>query len=530
MKKKYFLVILFLVLVMFLSGCGGVVTPAVVELVKPLDDYTNNISQGFGDYLGYYGGKYYDGFHSGEDISVVAGTPVYAITSGRVAKISDLGALGHLIVLEHNKGPFKIPGRNEEIDGQSYHYPSEEVDMVYSVYTHVDPGDLLENDWVETGEKIADIADISAAGLGAHLHFGIRHPDQEPSSNWTMVGDLYNWSQFADGTYNGYYKNLQGMVDAGLRHPSDFLGPASPTNTYTITASAGSHGSISPPGDVTVNQGSDKLFTITPDAGYQIADVLVDGSSVGAVSSYTFTNITQDHTIYATLVVLVNAITDANFSVQYPEGYETDASNMLVWANQVVSTLQKSFPDFLDVIDSRILIVIKDTGDPSQTSADVINTSITFIAPSVAVEESDYYDEDYYIGNIAHELGHIYLDRIRNLTGGYLRSDVPAWFDEGFCEYLRLLVLGEQRFDEKYYWYLPEIPNIVAHGIAGISNIYAGGSWILRFIDSEFGIDTIKAIITSKQSTFLAALTEATNLTLAQFEEQLKEWLKERPT
>lgn len=114
--------------------------------------------------------------------------------------------------------------------------------------------------------------------------------------------------------------------------------------------------------------------------------------------------------------------TDANFNVQYPEGYEIDASNMLVWANQVVSTLQKSFPDFLDAIDSRILIVIKDTGDPSLASADIGNTLITFVAPSVAAEESDYYDENYYIGNIAHELGHIYLDRVRNLSGGYLRS------------------------------------------------------------------------------------------------------------
>ena len=73
-------------------------------------------------------------------------------------------------------------------------------------------------------------------------------------------------------------------------------------NTYIITASAGPNGSISPSGNITVNQGSDKLFTITPDTGYQIYDVLVDESSVGAVSSYTFTNVTEDHTIYATFI------------------------------------------------------------------------------------------------------------------------------------------------------------------------------------------------------------------------------------
>jgi len=81
------------------------------------------------------------------------------------------------------------------------------------------------------------------------------------------------------------------------------ISPPITPNTYIITSSAGPHGSISPFGNVTVNQGSDKSFTITPDTGYSIDDVLVDGSSVGAVSSYTFTNVTQDHTISATFSV-----------------------------------------------------------------------------------------------------------------------------------------------------------------------------------------------------------------------------------
>ena len=73
-----------------------------------------------------------------------------------------------------------------------------------------------------------------------------------------------------------------------------------PQTNYTITAFAEPNGSISPSGDVPVNEGSDQTFTITPDTDYKIADVLVDGSSVGAVSSYTFTNVTKDHTISAT--------------------------------------------------------------------------------------------------------------------------------------------------------------------------------------------------------------------------------------
>ena len=68
---------------------------------------------------------------------------------------------------------------------------------------------------------------------------------------------------------------------------------------YTITASAGEGGSISPEGSVRVRRGNDQTFTITPDEGYEIADVLVDGESVGAVRSYTFENVRSRHTIEA---------------------------------------------------------------------------------------------------------------------------------------------------------------------------------------------------------------------------------------
>jgi len=71
-------------------------------------------------------------------------------------------------------------------------------------------------------------------------------------------------------------------------------------NTYTITASAGSNGSINPSGAVSVNYGANQSFSITPSANYQVADVQVDGSSVGAVAGYTFNNVMANHTIGAT--------------------------------------------------------------------------------------------------------------------------------------------------------------------------------------------------------------------------------------
>jgi len=74
--------------------------------------------------------------------------------------------------------------------------------------------------------------------------------------------------------------------------------------TFTITASAGANGTITPSGDVTVNQGTDQAFTITPDSGYKVADVTVDGASIGAVTSYTFSNVATNHTIEATFAAL----------------------------------------------------------------------------------------------------------------------------------------------------------------------------------------------------------------------------------
>jgi hypothetical protein len=95
----------------------------------------------------------------------------------------------------------------------------------------------------------------------------------------------------------------QGYLDAGF---DNFV---IEQDEYTITATAGDGGTISPSGDVTVNNGDSQTFTITADAGYYIDDVLVDGASAGAVDSYTFTSVETNHTIEAAFAIDTYTIT-----------------------------------------------------------------------------------------------------------------------------------------------------------------------------------------------------------------------------
>ena len=79
--------------------------------------------------------------------------------------------------------------------------------------------------------------------------------------------------------------------------------------TYTITASAGPGGSILPSGAVAIKSGGSQTFRITPNAGYSISGVTVDGSTAGAVASYTFRNVTANHTITASFAPVSYTLT-----------------------------------------------------------------------------------------------------------------------------------------------------------------------------------------------------------------------------
>ena len=112
-----------------------------------------------------------------------------------------------------------------------------------------------------------------------------------PDDTTVKANTTYKWRFTPD---DDNYTTLTGEVE--LYHKSS-SGGGWYDSYYTIKATAGAGGSISPTGSVSVREGRDQTFTITPDKGYAVSNVKIDGKSIGAVKSYTFENVSRPHTI-----------------------------------------------------------------------------------------------------------------------------------------------------------------------------------------------------------------------------------------
>ena len=168
--------------------------------------------------------------------------------------------------------------------------------------------------------------------------------------------------------------------------------------THTITATAGDNGSIDPAGEVTVKEGSNQTFTIEANENYAIADVLVDGASVGALSTYTFPNVTGDHTIEATFVYVTGI-------------KEPNTSELIIYPNPTTG--------LLTICDVRYAICDVEIFD--MMGRDVVGTTFT-----VAHVETDNYPslQPTTTINIAHLPTGIYFIRIQTETGTVMRKIV----------------------------------------------------------------------------------------------------------
>lgn len=128
-------------------------------------------------------------------------------------------------------------------------------------------------------------------------------------------------------------------------------------SSYNIDASAGLHGGIFPSGSVSVTHGTDKQFTITPDLGYNVDSVIVDGSKIDSTTSYTFYNVTANHTIRAVFARKVNVTFGVNMKLMMRNGdFIPDSGDVVAvrgnfnnWKNK---NLFATIPDTLWDIDN----------------------------------------------------------------------------------------------------------------------------------------------------------------------------------
>ena len=241
------------------------------------------------------------------------------------------------------------------------------------------------------GKTLAD-AGLTTAGSNLSVPGTVKWVDDTgadlPATTTVEANKLYKWVFTPADSAN--YTTLTGTIE--LYHKSSSSGSGWYYTYYTIKATAGTNGSISPSGWTSVRDGRDQTFTITPDKGYAVAKVLVDGKSVGAVKSYTFKNVTKDHTIEV-VFMKANGNPQTGVFVDVPEGsYYEEAVDWAVEKGITTGTGNNYFtPDGICTRAQAVTFLWRVAGSPTpKTEAmvfeDVLDGSYYYEAVLWAVE------------------------------------------------------------------------------------------------------------------------------------------------
>ena len=290
MKKYYFLIVVTLILGLVLTGClpsknqSPIITstPSTLAEVGELYTYEVEATDPDGDTLTYSLDVKPSGMTIDSATGLISWTPTAEGDYDVVVKVSD-GALeitqSFTIVVSEEEGPGYTPPVTPAVNLAPTITSSPITTAIVGV-AYIYDVEATDPD----GDTLTYSLTTNPSGMTIDSATGV--------ISWTptsaQIGDNNVTVEVSDGP---------------LSDTQSFTITVNP-KTYTITASAGSGGSISPSGGVTVNEGTDKTFAITPDPFfYGIANVLVDGNSEGKVSSYTFNNVTANHTIEATFVL-----------------------------------------------------------------------------------------------------------------------------------------------------------------------------------------------------------------------------------
>jgi hypothetical protein len=193
---------------------------------------------------------------------------------------------------------------------------------------------------------------------------------------------------------------------------------------YTITASAGAGGSISPSGTVTVNHGGSQTFTITRNSCYEVSDVVVDGVSQGAITSYTFNDVSSNHTIHATFVPTGVTITTVS---PLPEGIVGTVYNKALSATcydlYLSWSIQSgSLPAGLDMNTSGVISGTPTTAGTYTFTVQVVEKLVPPDKPPIIIS-SDTKEFSLTINPLPVISGQVY--KWYQLMGGWIKLGIP---------------------------------------------------------------------------------------------------------
>ena len=236
--------------------------------------------------------------------------------------------------------------------------------LTLKVWRNLNPADFnpVYNEYVKTitVNEPKPVANFSGAPLTGVAPLTVQFTDSSINTPESWLWDFGDGSTGTIKNPSHIYQNAgtysvtltaTNPAGSGTKTEPDFITVTAVPGSFTISATAGEGGTIAPSGSQTVTAGANQTFTITPDAGYHILDVLVDDKTVGAVPSYEFVKVDANHTISATfakdepLVYTISATAEAN-GVISPSGLVTVTAG----ANQTFTITPDAGYHILDVL------------------------------------------------------------------------------------------------------------------------------------------------------------------------------------
>ncbi len=261
-------------------------------------------------------------------------------TNPRSAFVSDIDGDGDGDVCVSNSNSISILKNNGDgsfTTNVEYAAGSNSLDVYVSDLDGDGDGDIvtanMSSNTISVLKNINATASISGTKFNDLNGNGIKDGSDGVMENWSIyLSSAASETTFTDINGNYSFTNLQTgtyTISEEQRSGWEQTFPVSP-NTYsvtlsagqdttgfdfgnvqlfTITASAGANGSISPSGTITVRNGNDTAFTITPSSNYHIDSIIVDGVFIGTPTTYMFDSVTANHTIRAVFAINTFTIT-----------------------------------------------------------------------------------------------------------------------------------------------------------------------------------------------------------------------------